>query len=220
MDKYTLFESYLTDKLEPSRKADFEQRLTKDTEFKREFDEHVKTHASLDILLEGDIHSVIKEIKAKEVAITAGNKSKWLIYPLAGLLAGLLITGALVFLNEDEAKNEKQLIAEYYRTPMSASTRGSQDKVFNAQTARIQESTINAHNLMKEGRYKEATTAFQNVLMMVEGKERERTEWFLILSMLEHDINTATSLLQLLTQNSQHIKHQEAVKLAAELEAQ
>jgi len=215
MDKYKLFESYSSGVLAKDKRASFESDLANDAQLKSEFYEHLKTQAALDILLEEDVTQVINDIKKDQEITKTGNQFKWKTYMAAAVLAGLLVVGYLFLNPQNAVASTDQLIAEFYKAPLDDGTRG--DKVFNALTAKIQETKNKAHSLFQQKKYNEATATFQDVLIMTDGQERERTEWYLILSMLKNSEATASSLLTNLTNNPNHIRHQEAVKLAAAL---
>lgn len=218
MDKYLLFESYISGTLTKDKSASFQSNLENDAQLKSEFYEHVKTRSALDILLEDDVKNVIADLKKDLEISKKGNNFKWKTYVAAACLAGLLVVGYLLFQPKESATptdTTEQIIAEYYKKPLDDGTRG--DKIFNAHTAKIQEETNRAHRLFQQKKYQEAATAFQNVLMQTDGKERERTEWYLILSLLKDNKESAKTLLTNLTANQNHVRHNEAVRLAATL---
>jgi len=213
MDNYTLFEAYLSKTLAEKERLAFDERLRQDSEFQTAFDDHIKIQASLDILLEDDVRAVISEVEKDQAATDKGNKFKKKVYLAAAAIALLLGAFQYMFTKEDTvAPNESQLLAEFYKPPLSTTVRGD-----NPVETAIDTKTSLAHYKMKEGEYAVALNHFREIHPLMTGLEKERNEWYMALCYLVIDPKTSESMLGDIIKNPKHIRRKEAQQLSPSL---
>ena len=63
MNNYELFESYIFNKLSEDQIEEFENKISTDSDFKEDYEQHIQIQNALDILVEEDVASVIDGLK-------------------------------------------------------------------------------------------------------------------------------------------------------------
>lgn len=208
MDNYTLFESYLSNKLSEKDRLNFESSRKKDTLLEAAFQEHLVTQASLDLLLEEDVKSVIGKLDIEKRAQAQGRKFKWSIISAAAAFALLLVLFTYQR-NQSTSIDSYPLLAEYYKAPLDNTTRSGDDPSSSSVIIVM----TKAHVLFQAKEYDEAAIKFEEAVSISSGAAQERAEWYLALSLIESEPLRAKDLIKKIANKPAHKKHQEAIKL-------
>ncbi len=209
IDFYEHIGDFLSSKLSDEDRILFERAMEEDPELRKAVDNHNIVEEALELLIEDDIRSVIKNLKTDSPV----QKSTYLGFKTYLLVAGIMLLLALLayIIKQNSKPDVEILYAQYFSDYVEPNTRG--------EILPTSELTVcdQGHKLMFHKNYPEAAVILESAAQ-IENDCTDKSQWYLsLLYLLEKKEDKLDSLLLLIQEDEISPYHNNAIKLFKEI---
>lgn len=214
MNNYNLFESYIFNKITEQQRREFDQRLSADSDFREDFEEHKQVQEALNVLVEQDVSKVISNIKyntndnsdtphASPRDASPRNENIKSIIPKKWLLiaASLLFIIATTFIinSKSSTTTPSMAVADLITLP-TGGLRGSD----NPKDIYLSKS-IEVHALIQNKEWPQAAFILEQIVETTQNKiNKDEAEWNLAVIYAQYDKAKALTIIDKILDDPQH----------------